>query len=87
MAVKNRTTHYLGISIVSGIRLEVHECGVCGVTFGISEGYMKARREDHDWWNCPSGHEWQFIRESESERLRRERDRALDSRSLRTVAT
>jgi hypothetical protein len=80
MAVRDRTTHNLGTGPVVGvgIELEIHECGECGVVFGISKGFMRARREDHDWWYCPNQHGWRFSGESESEKIRRQRDEARD---------
>ena len=74
------STKNLGdFNILPSITLEVHECGVCGVIFGVAEGLMDARRSDHSWWYCPNGHRWRFSRESREEKLERERNEARSS--------
>jgi hypothetical protein len=30
-------------------------CSNCGVSFALSEAYIRARREDHKTWYCPNG--------------------------------
>lgn len=59
------TQEYIGIFVV-------HTCGNCGTTFGMDEGFYKARLRDRKSWWCPKGCQRHFIDESEEERLRRE---------------
>lgn len=73
-----QTVNHGSFRLSIGVELEVHECGVCGVAFGMSEGFVRARRNDHGNWYCPNGHGWSFASESDEERLRRERDQARD---------
>lgn len=49
-------------------------CPQCGIYFGVPEHWVKSRREDKQTFYCPNGHSQSF-KESETERLRRERDR------------
>ncbi len=36
--------------------LVVIECSSCGVSFGMTEDFIQARRDDHRTWYCPNGH-------------------------------
>lgn len=87
-----RSPHILGSGNVIGVyvEMEIHECGVCGVTFGLSKGFANARRNDHETWCCPNGHNWSWSGESETETLRRqlsnERDRVARERANRDQA-
>lgn len=55
--------------------LEFHTCGECGIRFGAPKTFFDARRADSKMsWHCPNGHVRVF-RESEADKLRRERDR------------
>lgn len=87
MPTATKHTYKHGTFVASGVQLEVHECGECGVMFAMALGFVRARRADHATWYCPNGHAWCFGAESEEERLRRERDEARDraarERSLR----
>jgi hypothetical protein len=84
-----KKTYNRGTGVVLGmnVELEVHECGECGVVFGMGVGFANARREDHEGWYCPNGHRWSFRGESELERAQRllniERDRSARERALR----
>lgn len=49
-------------------------CSDCGVTYFFPERWCCERADDKRGWNCPNGH-GQVFRESEADRLRRERDR------------
>ncbi len=52
-------------------------CSACDIRFGMSDTFYKARRNDHGGWFCPNGHSMLFAGESEAEKMRRERDQAL----------
>lgn len=55
--------------------LVVHECGKCGVLFGMTEDYVADRKKDMAVWYCPNGHQRVF-RESTAEKERRRAERA-----------
>lgn len=61
-------------SLFQNVRLEVHQCGNCGVVWGIDEAYLNERRNDHKGWVCPNGHSFVFNGPSEEEQLRRQLD-------------
>ena len=48
-------------------------CSKCGIEFGVPDHWLKSRRDDKSVFYCPNGHP-QMFGESESDRLRRERD-------------
>lgn len=83
----SQTVNHGSYTLDVGLELELHECGRCGVLFGMGIGFVRARRADHGTWHCPNGHSWAFTSESEEETLRRQRnearDRAARERSLR----
>jgi protein-arginine kinase activator protein McsA len=72
-------TQNLGTTETTGVTLEVHQCGRCGIVFAFDDVYSEARREDHASWCCPNGHSFSFQAESEKARLKRERDQAQRS--------
>src|SRR5689334_14143643 len=53
---------------------EVGTCPECGMRFGAPKHWWNSRREDRRTFYCPNGHS-QSYRESESDKLRQERDR------------
>ena len=86
------STNNLGIYEVDvGIRLEVHECGTCGVLFGMSIGFANNRRNDHQAWYCPNGHslvakEWKAkVLQREIDRLKQDATRLGDERRAAEV--
>lgn len=48
-------------------------CPSCGIYYGVPEHWLQSRREDKKDFYCPNGHVASY-RESEADRLRRERD-------------
>lgn len=36
---------------------EVVECAHCSLPFGLTTHFMKQRREDHQGFQCPNGHD------------------------------
>lgn len=50
-------------------------CCKCGIEFWVPDHWHTKRKEDHEWFYCPNGHQQHFVGETEAERLRRERDR------------
>ena len=49
-------------------------CGECGIEYQVPEPFYRERKNNGGGWHCPNGHVRQF-RESDVEKLRRERDR------------
>jgi hypothetical protein len=54
------------------ITLELHECPVCGVPYGLTDGYEERRRHDHKTFYCPNGHTLSYDRENREEKLKRQ---------------
>jgi hypothetical protein len=65
-------TKNLGVARSASFEFEIHQCGVCGVIWGLEDTFMDGRRDDHKGWDCPNGHGFVFKGESERDRLRRE---------------
>ncbi len=78
-------TRNCGSALARGVQLEVHQCGTCGVIFGIEDTYMVERRRDHKGWKCPNGHSFVFNGPSDIELARREAQEAR-SRAQRAEA-
>lgn len=55
---------------------EEQDCPACGVRFGVPFGYTERRQADKVNFYCPNGHSMSY-RESEADRLRRERDKLV----------
>jgi hypothetical protein len=53
--------------------VEFIDCAACGMTFGMTEDFIRRRRQDGATFYCPDGHN-NFYRENEHDRVRRERD-------------
>ena len=51
------------------------ECGACGIRFLVPQSFDNNKREHGLGWHCPNGHS-RIYRESDSEKMRRERDLA-----------
>lgn len=52
-------------------------CPECGVPYGLSAEFRRARRADHRNWYCPNGHSlWYPEGPDEAEALRRDLERA-----------
>lgn len=68
------TTHTITLTLI--------ECPNCGVSFGITTDYEKRRRDDHRKFYCPQGHNMSYHYESDTERARKQRDRARDAQVI-----
>lgn len=44
----------------------------CGVMYGLEDGFVARRRDDHKSWNCPNGHHQHFPQKNVEELLRQE---------------
>lgn len=55
--------------------LETVACCTCGMMFAMTSDFMKRRRDDHDWWYCPKGHQQHFTGKTTAEKLRDELER------------
>lgn len=53
------------------LQIEVVECAVCGLPFGITQHFERQRRADHANFWCPSGHTNHYPGETDEERLRK----------------
>lgn len=51
-------------------------CGECGIEFQVPDFFQEERKKTGKGWHCPNGHP-RVYRESDADRFRRERDRAL----------
>ena len=70
--------------------LAVVNCCTCGMTFAMPGDFKQRRRDDHEWFYCPAGHEQHYAGKSDAEKLRDElarKERALVwERSRRDMA-
>ena len=65
------------------VRIVAHWCGGCGLPYGLPEGFITARREDHKSWTCPNGCVRHFPPgSSEAEKLRKALERVETQRDL-----
>ena len=61
---------------VYGYSHAIMTCGYCGVHFTVPSQAHSHAENNGGFFHCPNGHSWGFPKEgSETERLRRERDR------------
>ena len=51
-------------------------CGECGIEFCVPNFFQEERQKSGGNWYCPNGHS-RVYRESDADKFRRERDRAL----------
>lgn len=65
----------MGSTIHATTSFYVDTCCSCGMQFAMPTEFNNIRRNDHKAFYCPSGHSQSYQSESESEKLRRERDR------------
>ncbi len=47
-------------------------CYLCGIVFGCPDNWVDNRRDRHDTFYCPNGHDQHFVGKSEAERLKDE---------------
>lgn len=50
------------------VRMVIHDCGECGVQFGMPEEYYNRRLNDRQTWYCPNGHPRTFTGPTKAER-------------------
>jgi hypothetical protein len=60
------------LAIETTLTFFVEECITCGVRFGIPQGLVDRRRENHQEFFCPNGHSMYYSGLSEAEKLRAE---------------
>lgn len=58
-------------TVTTTVAIHITSCAVCGVSFGVPEGYLEARRKDGRTIWCPNGHTLGWA-ETEADRLRKE---------------
>ncbi len=59
-------------STIFGTNLCRETCCTCGMEFAMPADITQRRRDDHDWFYCPAGHQQHYMGETEASRLRRE---------------
>ena len=79
----------MAYSIPTEIRIDLVECCVCGIVFGLSETFNLNLRTEKNLWYCPNGHSQSYtarpIREELAESkqknfmLEQARDRTQDA--------
>lgn len=68
------------VTLIRGTRYEVHTCITCGVVYALSEAVSNEQRLRGGYHYCPNGHSQGWDKNgSELERMRRERDRAVQN--------
>jgi len=63
------------VSILTTDTLTVMQCGECGITFAIPEGFRAEKQRNGTAWCCPSGHR-RIYAETTEQKLRRELETA-----------
>jgi hypothetical protein len=58
--------------IATATRIVAETCGVCGVQFGLTDSFQRARMEDGESFHCPNGHRIGYSNRNEVQRLRDE---------------
>ena len=56
----------------ANLAFKVLDCAHCGIQFAITKDFDRRRREDHETFYCPKGHDQYFPQENEKERLKRQ---------------
>lgn len=69
------------------VRVETHitilECATCNIVFGIGADFEGRRREDHEHFYCPNGHQNFYNGPTEAEKERDRYKRMYDSAEWR----
>jgi hypothetical protein len=70
--------------------IHIIECANCNIDFGIGDDFMTRRRDDHEVFYCPNGHQNFYTGQSRAEKaeaaLKRAEARALSWRDQAEVA-
>lgn len=68
------------VTFVEGHELTTEVCCNCGMLFAMPSDYQRRRRNDHEWFYCPSGHKQHYTGVTEEQRLRNEVERQRQMR-------
>ena len=49
------TTTQYAYGTKTSIQIVAHWCAGCGLPYGLPEGFIEQRRDDHKSWTCPNG--------------------------------
>ena len=60
----------MSILFVGNIRFRTEECCNCGMPFAMTEDFHDRRRNDHELFYCPYGHEQYYSGKSNEEKLK-----------------
>jgi len=70
------------ITITRTVSIKTETCCRCGCVFGMEEGFMRDRRNDHQSFYCPNGHGQHYTGKTDAQKAREEadsqRERALE---------
>jgi len=69
----------MAAQITEQVTLTIMECGECGMTFAVPEGWRRERQETGKGWYCPNGHA-RVYRESDVDALKKQLEREKRSR-------
>lgn len=58
--------------IVLGTNFVLETCINCGVSFAFTRDFYDKRRDDHEMFFCPNGHQQYYSGESDKEKLRKQ---------------
>lgn len=59
-------------SVNYNLSLTVIECGTCGITYGVPEGWRKEREQTHTPFSCPNGCRRVYLAKSQLDLAREE---------------
>ena len=66
--------------IEAPVQMLILECAECTMTFGITKSFEQQRREDHNAFHCPAGHENVYYAMTEEEKLQKKLDQEIQRR-------
>lgn len=58
------------VNVIHDVDLDVIQCYLCGVIFGMNSDMNKKRIQDHREWYCPNGHPQVYTGKTEAQKLK-----------------
>lgn len=57
----------MSVEITMTIKFLSETCCSCGILFAVTKEYQDRRRQDHNWFYCPNGHQQHYSQKSDKE--------------------
>ncbi len=65
---------------IAGVSMSMVSCACCSVQFGVTTNFEDRRRDDHEVFYCPSGHQNYYYQKSNAEEFREKLNRVKTAR-------